>query len=237
MNLKRVALITLLSAPMVWAVDRPSTTQPSQPAQPTRPFAGRPDGPGAGRMGMKRDGVSPRITPQEADQIAEFLKKERPNLYKLYQRIPEDRPMMRMGVLQRWAPRYRQLMRMQDQNPDGYEAMMRQERLRDDALGFALDMRDGKEGAEQRLVQSISQMVEKNITERQQQVMKAERQLEELKARLKEDQDNKQKVIDDQVAQTKTEMEKMLRGIERSQGKDKEKDPATGNSEINALQH
>ena len=56
--------------------------------------------------------------------------------------------------------------------------------------------------------------------------------LEELKARLKEDQDNKQKVIDQQVAQTKQEMEKMLRGIERGQGKD----PADANKEINALQ-
>jgi hypothetical protein len=184
-----------------------------------------------GMGGMKRDGMGPRVTPQEADDIADFLKKERPNLYKLYQRIPEGRP-MKMMVLQRFANRYRQLTRMEDQNPDGYQAMMQQEHLRDEALGYAMDVREGKEGAEQRLAQTISQMVEKNITERQQQIMKMERTLEELKARLKEDQDNKQKVIDQQVAQTKQEMDKMLRGIERGQGKD----PADANKEINALQ-
>jgi hypothetical protein len=227
MNLKRVALITLLCAPIVLAADKPST----QPSQPNRPYKEGGFKDGSGRMGMKRDGMGPRISQQEAEDIGEFLKKERPNLYKLYQRIPDERP-MKMGVLQRFSNRYRQLMRMQDQNADAYQAMLQQEHLRDEALGYAMDMREGKEGAEQRLAQSISQMVEKNLTERQQQIMKLERTLEELKAKLKEDQENKQKVIDDQVAQTKQEMDKMLRGIERGQGKD----PGDAGKEINALQ-
>ncbi|HEX3359014.1 MAG TPA: hypothetical protein VHS31_18690 [Tepidisphaeraceae bacterium] len=218
MKCKTLALMTILLAPMATLAEAPST-------QPAKPFQGH-----EGRMG-KRDGFMPggKASAQEINDTLDFVKDKFPNHWSLFSGIPESAP-FRNRAIQGMVMRYRQLMRMQDQNPDTYDSLLKQAQLEDDAVGFARDVKKGKPDAEVRLKEAVRRMVMQSLTERQQRIEKLKAALAEQENKLKEDQQNQDHLIAQQIDRTRNEYDRL------SHGQDRDSAVPNEGQEINALQ-
>lgn len=227
------ALLAALAAPLVTLAEKPST-QPSQMAGPMRPFGGKGD-PVFGRMG-RREGNPPRPSTQEIDETLTFIEKNFPNHFEMFSRLPREGPFRNNVVLPRMVQRYRQLMRMQDQNPEAYDAMLRQAQFEDEALGYARDIKertakDPHPDAEVRLKEVVRRMIQRGLDDRRERIERLEKALADQKQKLADDEQNKDQLIADQVDRTQTEFEKMFRGKDRGATFD-----ATDAKDVNALQ-
>src|SRR5689334_22134988 len=120
MKSKLLILLCVLTIPAAAFAERP-TTRPGK-------------GEGFGGKFMRRENFmpGPKATQQEIDDTMAFAKAKFPNHYDLFSRIPDGTPFKNM-VIQKMVSRYRQLMRMQEQNPDIYDAMLKQATAEDDA--------------------------------------------------------------------------------------------------------
>ena len=55
-----------------------------------------------------------------------FVEKNFPNHFDLFNRLPKDGPFRNNMVLPKMVQKYRQLMRMEEQNPEAYQVMLTQ---------------------------------------------------------------------------------------------------------------
>src|SRR5207249_4920132 len=111
--------------------------------------------------------------------------------------------------------RYRNLMRMQEQNPEAYEAMLAQWKLEDQAIGFARALKEGKPDADVRLREVVRQMVERSLRERRARIEKLRKALEEQQKQLDQDEQNKDQTIAQQITKTENEFDRMSRAKDR----------------------
>ncbi len=210
MNLKSLALLAILAVPLTTLADKPST-------QPSHPFASKGD-PVFGRALNRRDGMNqqmPKPTQQEIDDTLAFVQKNFRNHYELFSRLPKDGPFRNNVVLPRMVNRYRQLMRIQDQNPEAYQSLLSQARFEDQALGLARDKNEGKPEADAQMRDVVRQMIKQGLDDRRDRIDKLEKALEEQKKKLEEDEQNQDQLVSDQVDRTTTEFNRMFRGVDR----------------------
>jgi hypothetical protein len=215
-NWIRLTLLGVMVFPLIASAEAPSTRPSTQPA--TRPTGGpnRPEGAFRPRRDAlreaMRDGLPPKPpTPDEIEAATKFCQENFPNHYGFFARLPENGQGRRF-VIPKMVQRYRMLMHMQENNPDAYKAMLEQSKIQDQALGYARDLFNEKPGAESKLRESIRQMVDKGLTDRQERIMKLRRMLDEQERKLKQDQDNRDKMVDEQIDKTKKEADRMLKG-------------------------
>jgi hypothetical protein len=232
-------LLLAVTVPVVSFPVTSSAEKPDKPTtQPARPF-GRFEGPmgkiGPGRQGQFNGPI--KYTPEEFDTAREFAQKNFPSFYDMFTQLPEKGP-MRNALAQRMVGRYRNMMRMQDQNPELYTTMLDQAKLEDKAIGYAREMRNAKTDAAKadakaKLDNTVAQIIDQSLTERQQRIEKLRSLLDDQEKKLKEDQDNKDQLIAQQINHTQQEFDRMLRGNLRGPGADGGA-PAPDN--VNALQ-
>ena len=205
-----LAMLLALAIPMISVAQKAD-----KPGNPQRgPY--RPDGPGNKLPKAGMFGPPVKFTPEELDTAREFARKNFPSFYEMYSRLPENGP-MRMNMSQRMVGRYRNMMRMQEQNPELYDTMLSQARLEDEAIGYAREMRNGKTEtakaeAESKLRKTVAQIIDKNLSARQQHIEKLRAMLAEQERQLKDDQDNKDQIIAQQIDRTQKQFDGMLRG-------------------------
>ena len=134
MKLTTLALAALLAFPIAAQAQK---TEPKP--NPNRDRPERMDKPGPGAR--KADGFMPgrQTTQQEIEQTLAFVKENFPNHHALFSRLPENGP-LRRAAENKMTNSYRQLMRMEDQNPDAYKALLSQAKFEDQALGLARDL-------------------------------------------------------------------------------------------------
>jgi hypothetical protein len=188
-----------------------------------------------GKGGGRRDGmVPPKPTQQEIDDALVFIQKNFPNHFEMFNRLPKDAPFRNNMVLPRMVQRYRQLMRIQDQNPEAYGAMLRQAQFEDEALGYARDITERRPDAEVRLKEVVRRMIQRGLDDRRERIERLERALAEQKQKLAEDEQNKDDLIAQQIDRTQNEFQKMFRGKDRGafDGND-----GRDGKDINALQN
>lgn len=237
MKLKTLLLVPMLALAVPARADGP-TSQPSATTQPSAAGPVRREGKSdngmgggsGGRMG-RRDGYMPGAKPtqEEIDDTIAYVKANFPNHYELFSNIPENAPFRKVAI-QKMVNRYRQLLRMQDQAPEAYDAVLRQAKFEDDAIGFARDADQNKPDADVRLREVVRRMIERGLNERKDRIAKLRSALSEQEKKLKEDEDAQEKLITDQIVRTRQEYQRMLRPKDRSDA-----DPADGSREINAM--
>jgi len=223
MKLNTLILVAVMSIPTAAMAQRSSTTRPSGMMNRADREANRArrDGPGPG---MNQGG---RFTPQELEDATTFMKEKLPNHYLLYSKMPAQMPFRNNVFVPRMVNRYRNLMRMQEQNPEAYQAMLRQAQFEDTALGLAQKIREGNTAAADQLRDVIRDMVETSLKERQERIEKLKQQLAEQEKKLADDQENKDQLITDQIVKAQAEYDRAFKGKDRSAGND--------GQEINAM--
>ena len=221
MKWTHVAFLSLMICPLAMAADKPAT-------QPARPREGA--GMGGGRM-MKRDGMLLNLKPtqEEIDAAMAFVKANAPNHYELFNRLPENSP-RRDRAEQLMVVRYRNLMRMKDQNPDVYQALLQQWKLEDEAIEEARAMKEGKKDADVRLREVCRQMVQKSLDERRARIEKLRATLDEQQKQLDRDEQNKDNLMAQLVTETQRKFERLFGGPDRERGQ------APEPNDVNALQ-
>ena len=127
-----------------------------------------------------------------------FMKETFPVRYHFYEMMPEDRP-AKKRIAQVMVQKYRQFRHMQETQPDAYEAMLKQEQLRDQAFGYARDARAGNAEAEDKLRMAVTAMVDLNLQERQARIEKLKKTLDEMMQQFSDDQAHREQKIDDQI--------------------------------------
>ena len=151
-------------------------------------------------------------TQDEIDATLKFTQENFPNHYSFFAKLPQNGPFRNKVAIPKMVERYRMLMRMQENNPEAYSAMMQQGKLQDDALGFARDLKSGASDAEAKLRDSITNMVEQSLTDRRTRIMKLRRMLDEQQSKLEQDERNRDKLITEQIDKTEKEADRMLKG-------------------------
>jgi len=214
MKLTSAFVLVLLFAPLASAADKPST----------RPFFPRQEFGRAARL---------KATQPEIDETLAFVKDNFKNHYDLFSRITPGTPFYNMAV-NKMVNRYRQLMRMKDQNPDIYDAMLKQAKSEDNALGFAKNLADKLPDADVRLREAVRVMVDQGLDERRQRIQKLRELLDEQEKKLKEDEDNRDQTIASQIDRIKEEYRRMVQGP-RGTGAGDQPDVSPG-KEIDASQ-
>lgn len=92
------------------------------------------DGPrGEHRDGRRPDGDAP-LTDEERARVMEFIENENPSMAARIRDLKEDRPEVAQRMLERATPRIRELMRLQERNPELFD-------LRTRAMRVGLDIR------------------------------------------------------------------------------------------------
>jgi hypothetical protein len=227
----RIALILALLVPAFSFAERP-TTQPNRPLK---------DGVFGRFPRHENFGPGGKPTQDEIDATIAFAKDKFPNHYDLFSHIPEGTPFHNI-VVTKMVVRYRQLMRMQDQNPEVYDAMLKQAQAEDEALGYAREMAAHaadadtklKDAAEVRLHEAIRAMVDRGLQERRDRIEKLRLQLDDQEKKLNEDEANRDNVIASQIDRIQQEYQRMVQGPRRG-GLDNKGDAPQG-KEIDALQ-
>jgi hypothetical protein len=196
-------LLALVLSPSMALAEKPST-------QPSRP--GKGEGAYARQQNMKRDGFMPGMKPTQAelDEALAFMKDTAPHHYELFNRLPEGGP-RRARAEQIMVMRYHNLMRMKDQNPDAYDAMLEQWKLEDEAIGYAQAMREKTQpDADVRLREVVRQMVQKSLDVRRERIDKLRKLLDEQQQQLDQDEQNKEKLMKQQVAEALNKFERLF---------------------------
>ena len=219
MKWSHVAFLSILICSLALAGDKPST-------QPTRPR----DIAGVGGRMLKRDGgAGQKPTQDEINAAMAFVKENAPNHYQLFNRLPENSPRREraQGLM---VMRYRNLMRMKENNPDAYQAMLDQWKLEDQAIDDARSIKEGKPDADVRLREVCRQMVEKSLDERRARIAKLRTALDEQQKQLEKDEENKENVIAQLVNETQRKFERLFDVPDRDRG------AAPQPNDVNALQ-
>lgn len=225
-----LVLLATLILPTTLFAERPST-------QPARPF-GKGDGQ-FGKMPPKRDGFAPGLKPtqEELDEALAFVKDTAPNHYRLFNRLPEGGP-RRMRAEQIIVMRYHNLMRMKEQNPEAYDAMLGQWKLEDDAIGYAEAVKNKSQpDAEVRLREVVRQIVQKSLDLRRERLDRARKSLDEQQKQLDEDEQNKDQLMKQQFTEAVNKFERLFGGgpKDRGPGPGDQGDRPDG-KDVNALQ-
>jgi hypothetical protein len=219
MKFTLVALIAVFVLPLTVKADDPAT-------QPSRPM-------GARMREFKRDGLMPGAKPtqEEIDEAMAFMKDKAPNHYELFNRLPQDSP-RRNRAEQILVMRYRNLMRVKDQAPEAYDAMLRQWQLEDQAIGFAREIKEGKQpDADVRLREVVRQMVQKNLDDRRARIERLRKEVDDLQKQLDQDEQNKTQLMSQLVTDTQNKFERLFGLKEHGGGQDHPDKP----QEIDAL--
>lgn len=151
-------------------------------------------------------------TQEEIDATLKFTQENFPNHYSFFARLPQNGQFRNKVAIPKMVERYRAMMRMKENNPDAFAAMMQQAKLQDDALGFARDLKNGSAAAEARLRDSISTMVDQSLSDRQARIMRLRRMLDLQEGKLEQDERNRDKLVAEQIDKTEKEAERMLKG-------------------------
>ena len=149
--------------------------------------------------------AEPPITPDDVREAEAFMKDAFPVRYHFYEMLPDDRPAKR-NLSQMMVRKYRQFRRIQEQQPDLYDTMLKQEQLRDQAFGYARDARSGNAEAEDKLRMAVTEMVDLNLKERQARIEKLKKQLDEMMQQLSNDQSQREQKIDEQIDKLMSEI-------------------------------
>lgn len=243
----RIGLLSLFS--LALCASAKPTTEPSAPAaapstQPARGHEGmrlpRYDmlrGNGSGFLNPADSTQINPATPAEIDATLKFARENFPNHYSFFTKLPPKGRFRNEVALPKMVERYRTLMRLEQSNPDAYTAMMQQIHLQDQALGFAIDLRNGLPDAEAKLRQSIGDMVDQSLLDRRERIMKLKRQLDIQETKLDQDQRNRDRLVNAEIDKTKKEADRMLRGHESvatSESHDATTQPSDGSSDESA---
>jgi hypothetical protein len=220
MKRTHVAFLSLLISPLAMAADKPST-------QPVRPR----DVAGVGGRILKHDGMLPgqKPTQEEIDAAMAFVKENAPNHYDLFNRLPENSP-RRDRAQQLMVMRYRNLMRMKDNNADAYQAMLDQWKLEDEAIDDARAIKEGKPDSDVRLREVCRQMVQKSLDDRRARIEKLRSALDDQQKQLDKDEQNKETVIAQLVNETQKKFERLFDIPDHDHG------AAPQPNDVNALQ-
>jgi hypothetical protein len=196
-------LLALLLSPLMARAERPST-------QPSRP--GKGEGAFARQQNMKRDGFAPGMKPTQAelDEALDFMKDTAPHHLELFNRLPEGGP-RRARAEQIMVTRYHNLMRMKEQNPDAYDAMLEQWKLEDEAIGFAQAVREKTQpDADVRLREVVRRMVQKSLDVRRERIEKLKKLLDEQQKQLDQDEQNKDQLMKQQIAEALNKFQRLF---------------------------
>jgi hypothetical protein len=219
-----LVLLAILVAPMTALAERPAT-------QPSRPFAGKAEG-GYAKM-PKRDGFMPgmRPTTQELEEAMSFVEKNSPNHFNLFNRLPEGSP-RRARAEQLMVMRYHNLMRVKEQNPEVYDAMLQQWKLEDEAVGYARAMKEHTQPeANVRLREVVRRMVQMSLDQRRERIDRLRKALDEQQKQLEQDEQDKDKLMEQQAREAVNKFERLFGG--KDHGADAP-EPAEGGG-VNAL--
>src|SRR5205823_9112592 len=103
------------------------------------------------------------------------------------------------------------LMRMKEQNPDAYDAMLEQWKLEDEAVGFAQAMKENTQrDADVRLREVVRRMVQKSLDIRRERIDKLRKLLDEQQKQLDQDEQNKEQLMKQQVAEAVNKFERLF---------------------------
>ena len=101
--------------------------------------------------------------------------------------------------------------RLHQINPDAYEAAMKQQRLADEAFGLLRDVRANKPDANNQFRAKVGDMVEQWLTDRQARIDKLKKAIAEQEMQLANDQENKEKRVDEKCKQLMDDLDRMKR--------------------------
>jgi len=198
-------LLLALQAP---AYGQPREDRPGGPGpKPQCPMPGAP-GPGGPGLEVPAPGSGPFdfISPEQTEQLMEFLQEHFPRRHRLLCRLRERNPDHFQKRLAEMAPRVLELLLRMKENPELGELLLEQQRLEDELreqVGSyrALDEEDEAERQERRagIEEIVSRLVEVRLQRREQEIASLERRLQEQKRGLEEDRENRAELVADEM--------------------------------------
>jgi hypothetical protein len=162
-------------------------------------------GPGGSASAAAADQpLQPPATPEETHDAEVWAKQMFPVRYAFYDLVPEGRPAKRQ-MTQNMVRHYRLFRRIQEQQPDLYDFMIKQEQLRDQALGLARDARRGNADAESKLRETVTQIYDLNIQEREARIERLKKNLDSMESQLSTDREQRDQKITEQIRKLQDE--------------------------------
>jgi hypothetical protein len=154
------------------------------------------------------DELQPPPTPDEIVAAEVWASRTFPVRFHAYELLRSDRPAKRVMALN-FVKHYRMFRRLQEQQPELYDFMLKQEQLRDKAFEYAAKAARGDAEAQSKLRDLVSQIYDMNLQERAARIERMQKNLTDMQDQLTRDRDRRDQRIDEQ---TKRMMEESSRG-------------------------
>src|SRR4051812_31796385 len=155
--------------------------------------SGGPSGPAAADQPLQ-----PPPTPEEMRDAEAWAKQLFPVRYAFYDLVPHGRPVKRQ-MMQNMVRHYRLFRRIQEQQPELYDFMLKQEVLGDQAWGLARDARRGNADAESKLRETVTQIYDLNIQEREARIARLKKSLDSMESQLSTDREQRDQRIAERI--------------------------------------
>jgi len=200
--------------------NRPTTSYPMKGDRRLGPFGG------SGFGGALRPDKAFAPTEAEMQAAEQFLKEELPMRYELFAQIPQGAP-MRQRVLALMAVKYRGLIRVKDQDPEMYEQLLKEAKLEDEAMRFALDAHKGDTSADAKLHDKARELVDLSLENRQARIERLEEQLRHQKDQLARDMEHREEKADEKANMLTKDFNRLFDVMDRRRGKDGSSTPTS----------
>jgi hypothetical protein len=188
MKFVKASLCILLIAPIASVADEPATAPASPPAA------------------QSRSPLNQLMGPQE---VMDFLQEHAPNRLDFLNRMPED-GQGRRRLLRFWGQRLSTMSRLKDTDTELYLRMVHQFELQDQAIGMVRKSKFGEPPSKE-LRDIVTELVRTGISLREQRIAKLEKQLQNEKEKLKADQQNEDKLVDQQLESLRKEGKELVK--------------------------
>jgi hypothetical protein len=146
------------------------------------------------------------ISPEQTEQLMEFIREHFPERYKLLRRMRERNPELFQRRIAEAAPRVLELLLRMKENPELGELMIQQQRLEEELHErvddyFLIAEEDDAEREELRAAveDTVSQLVELRLQRRRMEIDALQHRLEEQRERLEEDWAARDEIAADEV--------------------------------------
>jgi len=217
------AIIAHLAAAPDQVSEKPTNTpaEITEPAtRPSRSSGAAASGSGGGLFageGRNRPGLiarRPEATPEEIQAAIDFFKVNSPNRMAYFDRLRPGSPARsRQSLL--LVQFYRPILAFRDSNPQLYDLLVQQVKLRDDAFELAKDKKDTE------LQQKAAEIVRVSIDARTLRLDFLKKQLADQQTRLDYDRDNQVVATQHEVSDIKISVERLMNAVDRAQTRER----------------
>ena len=180
-------------------------TASQAPQKRDQPQLGRCDGPDAHGVPPGRERF-PFVSPEQTEQLMEFLEEHFPKRHRLLRRLQEHNPRAFERRVSELAPRVLELLLRTREDPELGELLIEQQRLEEDLRELVREYRAleddaeaAREGLRSQIEEDVARLVDIGLERREHEIAALERRLQRQREVLQEDLDSRQQMVAERV--------------------------------------